>query len=138
MQADKLNPYLSDQVIDDIMDIAGGGGITYWAIEPNATERAGCPEDHQYVVVEGTGDDIFGFDEREVEEVHYLTRDQIRAAYGRLLQLDQELVGRELHDYILQSWVDRDEDEGIDVGHIDAGAADAIVQVACFGELIYG
>jgi uncharacterized protein (UPF0276 family) len=76
--------------------------------------------------------------EREVEAVHYLSKDQVRVAYARLLDLDQEFVNREYHGYIVQSWIDRTDKDGIDASHIDAGTADVIIQLAALGEIRYG
>ncbi|MGW4158720.1 hypothetical protein [Streptomyces sp. NPDC004788] len=132
---DRIAEAVTDENVQGIIDIAAYGGITYWAIEPTAAERAGLPSDKQYVIVEG--DQVFG-GSREVEAVHYLSRDQIRVAYAKLLDLNQEYVNREYHGYIIQSWIDREELHGIDVAHIDAGAADVIVQVAIFDEVRYG
>ncbi|USH45910.1 hypothetical protein SEA_VIEENROSE_75 [Streptomyces phage VieEnRose] len=126
---------VTDENVRDIVETAAYGGITYWATEPTDEEFAGLPDDKEFTIVEGVDDYPFGG--RDVDEVFYLSVEDIRQAYGRLLDLDQKYVNREIHGYILDSWRDRDGD-GIDCGHIDADAADAIVQVACFDELRYG
>ncbi|ATW61346.1 hypothetical protein SEA_ALSABER_72 [Streptomyces phage Alsaber] len=133
----KVANTVTDENVQDIIDTASYGGITYWALEPTETEFAGLPEGKTYTIVEGEDGSWLG-GEREVEGVHYLSRDDIRNAYAKLLDLDQRFVNREIHGYILDSWRDRTERDGIDAGHIDAGAADVIVQVAIFGEVIYG
>lgn len=130
--------YLTDPVAQDIIDIASYGGITYWAIEPTAEEFAGRPAGKRWTVVEGEGVDLFFGGEREVHGVYYLDADDIRQAYARLLDLDQQYVNREYHGYILDSWRDRTEGDGIEVAHIDAGTADIIVQLAALGEIRYG
>ncbi|MFF3249708.1 hypothetical protein ACFYWP_01545 [Actinacidiphila glaucinigra] len=131
---------ITDQNVQDIIDTAAAGGITYWATEPTDEEFAGLPEGKEYTIVEGTAPHpIFAFDDvREVDSVNYLSKDDVRLAYTKLLDPGQEYVNRELHGYILDSWRDRTEADGIDAGHIDAGAADVIVQVACFDEVRYG
>jgi hypothetical protein len=126
---------ITDENVQDIIDTASYGGITYWATEPTAEEFAALPEGKEYTIVEGVDD--FPFGGREVEAVHYLSKDEIRAAYAKLLDPSQEYVGPMVAGYILDSWRDRDED-GIDCGHIDATAADVIVQVAALGEVRYG
>jgi hypothetical protein len=126
---------ITDENVQDIIDTAAYGGITYWATEPTAEEFAAKPEGKEYTIVEGVDD--FPFGGREVEAVHYLSKDDVRRAYTKLLDPGQEYVGREVAGYILDSWRDRDED-GIDAGSIDADAADVIVQVACFDEVRYG
>ncbi|MEU6056962.1 hypothetical protein [Streptomyces sp. NPDC047097] len=129
---------LTDENVQDIVDTAASGGITYWAIEPSARELAGMPDDCQYVIVEGEDDRLFGFGgHRQVEEVHYLSRDQIRQAYAKVLDPAQGYANREYHGYVAQSWIDRT-GGGIDTSMIDAGTADILVQVACFGEIRYG
>lgn len=127
---------ITDQNVQDIVDTAAYGGITYWAMAPTKKEFAGLPDGKEYTIVEGCDDRAFGGD-REVDGVFYLSKDDVRLAYAKLLDPGQEYVNTELHGYILDSWRDRD-DDGIDAGHIDAGAADAIIQVACFDELRYG
>jgi hypothetical protein len=135
---EKIARYLTDDRAQDIIDTASYGGITYWATEPTAEEFAGLPEGKRWTIVEGQGPcPIFG-GEREVEAVHYLSPDQIREAYSKLLDLDQEYVNREYHGYIVGSWTDRTEEDGIETGDIDAGTADIIVQLAALGEIRYG
>lgn len=135
---DELKKYLTDERAQDVIDIASYGGITYWATEPTDEEFAGLPEGKRYTVVEGQpADSRFG-EEREVDEVHYLSVHDIQSAYARLLDLDQEYVNREYHGYIVGSWTDRTEEDGIETGDIDAGTADIIVQLAALGEIRYG
>ncbi|KQX37008.1 hypothetical protein ASD97_09990 [Streptomyces sp. Root63] len=129
--ADRVAEALTDDNVQSIVDIASQGGITYWADEPTPAEFAGLPSDKEYTIVDGAE----GFEADR--EVHYLSKDDIRGAYARLLDLNQELVNREYHGYIVQSWLERDR-EGIDAAHIDAGTADVIVQVAIFGEVRFG
>ncbi|AKY03750.1 hypothetical protein AVT26_gp68 [Streptomyces phage Lannister] len=137
MDYEKIANTLTDENVQDIIDTASYGGITYWAIEPSAEEFEALPEGKDYTIVEGEHDTWLGGD-REVEAVHYLSKDQIRGAYARLLDLDQRYVNREYHGYILDSWRDRTDRYGIDTGYIDAGTADIIVQVAALGEVRYG
>lgn len=131
---------ITDENVQDIIDTASYGGITYWAINPNDEEFAGLPEGKEYTIVEGVEPHpIFPFDDkREVDSVNYLSKDDVRLAFAKLLDPGQEYVNRELHGYILDAWRDRTDKDGIDAGHIDAGAADVIVQVACFDEVRYG
>jgi hypothetical protein len=135
---EKILEALTDENVQDIIDIGAEGGITYWATEPSDEEFAGLPKGKTYTIVEGQGPDYFLGGEREVEAVHYLSKDQVRVAYARLLDLDQEFVNREYHGYIVQSWIDRTEKDGIDASHIDAGTADVIIQLAALGEIRYG
>ncbi|MEU4984879.1 hypothetical protein [Streptomyces sp. NPDC021969] len=136
----KLFKRITDENVQDIVDTASYGGITYWAISPNDEEFAGLPEGKEYTIVEGSEPHpIFPFDDvREVDAVFYLSKDDVRLAFCKLLDPGQELVNDEINGYILDAWRDRTEKDGIDAGHIDASAADAIIQVACFDELRYG
>ena len=130
--------FLTDDRAQDIIDTASYGGITYWATEPTEEEFAGLPEGKRWTIVEGQGPcPIFG-GEREVDAVHYLSADQIREAYGKLLDLDQQYVNQEYHGYVVNSWIERTEKDGIETGDIDAGTADIIVQLAALGEIRYG
>ncbi|MFF3793756.1 hypothetical protein ACFYXW_27525 [Streptomyces sp. NPDC001981] len=135
---DTIKKFVTPERVQDIIDTAEYGGITYWATQPTDEEFAGLPEGKQYTIVEGQGVDFFLGGEREVDEVHYLSAHDIQSAYARLLDLDQEYVNREYHGYILDSWQERSEKDGIDTGNIDAGTADIIVQVAAFNEVRYG
>jgi hypothetical protein len=136
---EEISKYVTDQTAQDIIDTASAG-ITYWATEPTDEEFAGLPEGKAWTIVEGSAPHpIFPFDDvREVEGVYYLNADDIREAYRKLLSLDQTLVGREIHGYVVDSWINRDEKQGIDTAHIDAGTADVIVQVAALEEVRYG
>lgn len=126
---------LTDENVQDIIDTAQYGGITYWATQPTAEEFAGLPEGKEYTIVEGVDDYPFGG--REVDAVHYLSKSDLRLAFAKLLDPGQEYVNEMIHGYILDAWRDRDED-GIDAGHLDASAADVIVQVAVFDDVKYG
>ncbi|MEU5403738.1 hypothetical protein ABZ348_31135 [Streptomyces sp. NPDC005963] len=138
--AAEIKQYVSDEHAQGVMEIASEGGITYWATQPTDDEFAGLPAGKTWTITEGTAPHpMFPFyDKREVDGIHYLNADDIRAAYAKLLDLNQTVVGREYHGYIVQSWIDRSEAGGIDLGQIDAGTADVIVQVAIFGEAKYG
>ncbi|ATI18854.1 hypothetical protein SEA_DIANE_70 [Streptomyces phage Diane] len=137
---EEIKKYLTDERAQDIIDTAAYGGITHWATEPTEEEFAGLPEGKTWTIVEGSAaHPIFPFDdEREVEGVHYLDADDVRAAYAKLLDIDQQYVNREYHGYILDSWMERSEKGGVDLDHIDAGTADFIVQLAALGEIRYG
>ncbi|MCD2462437.1 hypothetical protein MBT42_02555 [Streptomyces sp. MBT42] len=137
---DEIKKYLTDERAQDIIDTASYGGITYWATEPSEEEFAGLPEGKTWTITEGAAPHpIFPFDDvREVHGVHYLSADDIREAYAKLLDLDQKYVNREYHGYIVNSWIERTAKDGIETGDIDAGTADVIVQLAALGEIRYG
>ena len=109
---------LTDSDINEIVGIAGYGGISYWGgIDP-------CGGD--YTV-----------EEHETERTFLISCDNIRDAYFKLLDFDQRYVAKYLREYIINSWQGRDSN-GIDTGYIDAEAADVIIQIAVFDELVYG
>jgi hypothetical protein len=132
---DEIKKSVTDENVKDIIDTGAYGGITYWATEPTDEEFAGLPEGKTWTIAEGFDD--FPFGGREVDEVHYLSADDIREAYRKLLDIDQPYVNRELYGYISDSWLER-EDDGIDLSYIDASAADVIIQLAALGEIRYG
>lgn len=118
---------LTDQNITDCMD-AAGYGIGYWA------RRATLDAEAKTYTVWPIEDP---FDERNDGQPYVATYKQLSDAYYKLLSVEQEFVNREIHGYFLHSYADRDVD-GIEGGHIDATAADVWVQVALFGEVIFG
>lgn len=118
---------LTDEDCEDIMGTASYGGITYWA--EGASERQRAKYKHA----------DFVFWDREGERVVSLTKGQIRSAYFKLLANEPRLVGTMIHGYMLDSMRYADEEtRRPDLGFIDADAADCIVQVAAFGEVLYG
>jgi len=123
---------LTDENVDDIIETAQYGGITYWCVEVPAHERemafAANPDAAMVFRAEDYDDE---------DSTFVVTKEDIRKAYFALLDLGQKHVNREIHGYFIDSWRDRDEN-GPDMGHIDADAADCIVQIAAFGEVVYG
>lgn len=117
---------LTDQNAEDIVGTAWYGGITYWAAELTADDVADEPEGTLTTIKDENG----GY--------YHLTVKDIQRAYAALLRLDQKHVNREIHGYIIDSWRNRNDEDGIDCGDIDSDAADCIVQVACFDEVVYG
>lgn len=114
---------LADEDVVDILEIAGYG-IGYWAAELVIHSEFDPPK--------------FGVIEHEGQQWHERPFSDVRLAFGRLLAHDQKLVGDRLHAYVQHSVRDADVDGRPDLGHIDADAADVIVQVALFGEVVYG
>jgi hypothetical protein len=114
---------LTDQNILDII-VTAGYGIAYWAARATVDKEA-----RTYAVWYYDGD--------EDPAYAVATFDELAEAYNKLLENEPKLVGDWLHKYFLYSYADRT-DEAIDCGHIDADAADVMVQVALFGKVIYG
>ena len=132
MNIDTVKAAVTDKNVQDIIDTASYGGITYWATQPTEAEFEATPEGKEFTIVEVV-DETTG--ERKA---HYLSKDDIRVAYAKLLDLEQRLVGKVIHGYVIDSWRRRTDEDGIDCGDIDADVADCIIQVACFNEVVYG
>lgn len=118
---------LTDQNITDCMD-AAGYGIGYWVrtatLDPEARTYTITPHEDP-------------FKSEDDGKSYVITYDELSTAYYKLIAVDQELVGGDIHDYFMDSYRDRDAD-GIEGGHIDAAAGDVWVQIAAFGEIIFG
>ena len=125
----RLREVLPDRHVDDIVDVAG---IGYWATEVprEIRERICASYAERHVEISY----VFG---EEGEDIIALTRDDVRLAYGRLLDLEQTYVGRSIHDYVIDSYRHRDAD-GIELAEIDSDAGDILVQVAAFDEVVFG
>jgi hypothetical protein len=114
---------LTDQNILDMI-VTAGYGIAYWASRATVDEEA-----RTYTVWWYDGDDD--------PASQIVTFDKIAEAFDKLITNEPKLVGDWLHKYFLYAYADRDKD-GIDAGHIDADAADVLIQVAMFGEVVFG
>lgn len=110
--------------VDDVMTTAAYGGITYWADEPTPEDFAGAkPGEHT-------------IREKETGKVFQLSPNKIRQA---IVEVAEGMHTNDtIRDYVRSAFDYWTEEDGIDCGDIDADAADCIVQVACFGEVVYG
>lgn len=115
---------VTEQNLDDLVTTAWYGGITYWA----KPMKVGVISQARFEFMETEGD----------RRIHQLADKRLRDAYAKLVDLDQRLVNRTIHLYFIDSWRNRTEEDGIDMGSIDADAADVWVQVAAFGQVVYG
>lgn len=115
---------ITDQNIIDMIETAGYG-IAYWAVRGEVDEVARTYTVHQNEW------------EYEGEQVQTVTFDEIATAYEKLLSLDQKYVNSEVHQYFIDSFMSRDR-HGINTGHIDATAADVLIQVAIWDEVVFG
>ena len=115
-----INFVVSDEDIDDIMSAALDGGITYWCRQAEVVgEYLG-----EYASEQIARDGSLLLYDMEDDTVSELT-------------LDKFLNG-------LRLWIENERafqltDAGrLDVGQIDALAADAIIQYALFNDVVYG
>lgn len=135
---ERLRDLLPDEDVDDIASTAELM-IAYWARDASPRDVQVATAAREY----GPKGWIYCFaevdDDGNTVRVHSLSRDEVRQAYGRLLDLDQRFVARRIHNYIIDSYRNRDPHTGVvETADIDGEAADAIFQVATFGEVVYG
>jgi hypothetical protein len=118
---------VTDENVEDIMDTAAYGGITYWATNPPEAVLEALP-DGVHLIQDGEDDD----------KRYRLTTEQVRQAVLRVARNEPRVVNSTIQGYVQAAFANWTEEDGIDCGDIDADAADCIVQVACFGEITYG
>ena len=112
---------VTDQDIDDILCAAFEGGINYWALKAE-------PKDGDFKGTSYTSDAL----SKGATII-------IRTDEGENLELTKEKFMTGLEKAVKQcNHLFRLEREGLDIGHIDATSADIVVQMAVFGEVIYG
>lgn len=115
-----INFVVSDEDIDDIMSAALDGGITYWC------GRA-----------EVVGEYLGEYASEQISRGGTLRLYDIEDSTVSELTLDKFLNG-------LRLWIENErafeltEAGRLDVGHIDALAADAIIQYALFNDVVFG
>ena len=123
----------SEQLARDVMTTAVEGGINYWA-EFRCVDRVDAEGSPNHL-------DIISFHVRPAEESF---------GKGDVRELWQEVTVEKVleamrtittNDKLVNSSIQSDIILGLlhnDACHIDAEGADCIVQVACFGELVFG
>lgn len=109
---------IPDEVIDVIIDMAGYG-IAYWA-----TSAARFPEARKYKVYVAEDDETFTVSYNELAEA--------------LVQVATRDSGSYVDSYARQTLMEIQDGEEFPGGDIDADLADVIVQLAIYGEVIYG
>lgn len=113
MHTIQLSFDLTDEFLADVATTAIEGGINYW------TSR-----------VQRIDVDTFALTDEETDEGYLVTHQMLANAIERILGLDP--TGTTGIDSIASAVFERD------AGAIDAIDADCIVQVAVFGEVLYG
>lgn len=114
------------EFLQDVLITAVEGGTGYWAAVSGYRYDDDKPETAS-VTLHPLNDDTGEFD----GPAHAVTIDTIAAGIGRIKRGDLS-INSALRGTILNA-----SDEN-DAGDIDADGADAIVQAALFGELVYG
>ena len=122
----------SQEVCEDILCTAFEGGINYWAedIAPTREKRDG---DLGWAYTGGR----VGYDDGDGElRGKDITCEKVAHGIATIMQAGIEegkrIVRPSTYQYILEALVSGD------TGMIDADIADTIVQVALFGEVVYG
>lgn len=119
---------VTQQDIDDIMVAALEGGITYWA------DAAVVPEDRRVAdwgheqIARGGVLRIHTTEPWDEDDTEWFTLTREKLLNG----IKQAYVGNYYADY---DWCDG---QTLDCCQVDAEVADAIVQLALFGEVVYG
>jgi hypothetical protein len=128
MRTIKIGPLaISDEALDSIIEQAGYG-IGYWAEAAQADVHT-----KTYTVYEQEPQDD------DNKGVYTITFDKLHETYWRIVA-GEFSMGYQVRSYFLKAALDgAAEDNGdIDAGHIDSEAADVLVQIAAFGEIVYG
>ena len=110
-----INRTIDDELLDSIITTAVNGGINYWCY---ATVDS-C----QQVKLHPAASDV-DFKPQS------LTRAKVLMGLHRLCK--EQYCNQRIYDYIMHAIADNDG------AHIDADAADVIVQAALFDEIVYG
>lgn len=123
---------MSDQLLRDVLCTALEGGIGYWSeasdIQTIEVEVNGSPM-QEYIGCTLT--DCEGTDDEGNDWTHTVTLDTVAAGIRRLLS-GEVRVRKDIEEAIRSGVAENDG------GHIDADAADVILQVALFGAITYG
>lgn len=118
------------RLMRDTLCTALAGGIVYWA-EVRGVIRN---EDGEYVLCEvrPSRDEGLAFDEDDARNNwQVLDPEKIEAAMLRVI--NEDLCREPVREWILSDYLDP-----LNSGNIDADSADVIVQVALFGEIVFG
>lgn len=121
---------VSDESLDCILEMAGYG-MAYWAVSATVDREARTytviPEEHPT-------------DEEQTPIV--IPFDKIIGAFWVIASphIEVKFLSGAARGYALRAVADGMEDGNgdIDAGHVDALLADEIIQVAAFGEVVYG
>lgn len=120
---------ISDESMESLLEQAGYG-ISYWADSASVDMKAAT-----YTVTEN---------EEGENKVHVIPFKKIEEAFWKAANPSADIKGwhnkHETRRYALDAVIDglTIGNGDIDAGHVDADLADNIIQLAAFGEVIYG
>lgn len=125
-----LNLKVTEENVVDILSTAFYGGISYWCpkVTRNNGDTQGMAGNHLW----RGGELVFWEDEEETGKnlkPHTMTLDNLLEGIRMYIE-GGYTYSRDILDF--------DGDVTLDCGMVDAEVADCIVQLAVFGELIYG
>lgn len=139
-RAATLTVPLPDQFLADVLTTAVEGGITYWVERADSVERAGRDDpafEHLSVLAVHGIVCIEGHAEGQQLDVDL---DTVARGISLLLGPDSPVNAtiRRYVQYALDDLRRGGDDATYAAGHIDADAADCIVQAGLFGEVAFG
>lgn len=116
---------ISEDSLDCILEMAGYG-MAYWASSATVLKEA-----REYRVIES--------EEGEYEE-HVVSFDKIEEAFWKIANPGSGVGSIMVKQYAFNAIKDglQNGEGDIDAGHVDADLADAIIQIAIFGEITFG
>ncbi len=109
------------QFCTDVLTIALEGGVDYWAVGRNAQRTP----DLDYTSIE------LRDSEDSSQPFHLVNAETIETSVNRIIGGGVK-IAEHLKAEIETAWLEND------ASVIDATTSDVIVQVACFGEIVYG
>lgn len=125
---DAVSRAITDENLTDLRVTAWYGAIGYWAWEVEKPDAS-------------VWFDIYEHEDHTREERsanrYKVTGKMLKVAFLTVLEDNTLDLAGYIRNYFRRAWDERD-DDGIDMTHIDAEAADVWVQVAVFGKIIYG
>lgn len=119
----KRTVVLSEEDIDDIMCGAIESGISYWASKAEVGEEEYLGEFASEQISRGGSLRIY---DREDDKIYILTLEKLLKGFSMAVSLGYD-----------DGWIDIPENT-VDMCCIDAHGCDVIVQLALFGDVIYG
>ena len=118
---------ISDELIENVLAEAFMGGIVYWADNISCEDREDMLKvggwKHEYLTKTKKKNAVMYIHDGETEKKHAITKKSIIDALQKMDNPKYKHT-RALKEIIAETY--------------DAGDADCVLQMACFGEVIYG
>ena len=126
----EVSVWLTDTDIEDIMVTALEGGIGYWSVLDNTgPEFEEAPEDEPVAITATkillSGGELVFYDVEDKDEKYVLTLSKLLNGVKLFIEQGHDRYGAfNQHE--------------IDMCHFDSDCADTLVQLALFGEIVFG